>query len=190
MPDEPTINTSEEFPHLTRAPIVEAALEIRARAESPWEEQAILNHLKSELLEYPNVLSQREVRHELKMGPGRSTESKLQNLGMKGFRFESSDKRQIAQFNRDGFVFSRLPPYEGWEEFSAESFRLWKMYSSLAKPSQIQRLGLRFINRIPLIPQHDTLGYYLVAPPQTSKDLGFPLVGFLHRDSFGVPGRP
>jgi uncharacterized protein (TIGR04255 family) len=190
MPDESRIDTSEEFPHLTRAPIVEAALEIRARAEATWEEQAILNQLKAELPEYPNALSQREIRHELKMGPGPSTESKLQDLGMKGFRFESSDKAQIAQFNRDGFVFSRLPPYEGWVKFSEESFRLWEMYSRLARPTQIQRLGLRFINRLPLIPQHDTPGYYLVAPPQTSKDLDFPLVGFLHRDSFGVSGHP
>jgi uncharacterized protein (TIGR04255 family) len=190
MPDEPRIDPSEEFSHLSRAPIVEAVLEIRSRAEAPWEEQAILNLLKSELPEYPSALSQREVRHELTMGPGQPTESKLQDLGMKGFRFESSDKRQIVQFNRDGFVFSRLAPYEGWEKFSGESLRLWEMYSTLAKPSQIQRLGLRFINRIPLIPQHDTLDYYLVAPPEKSPELDFPLVAFLHRDSFSVPGLP
>jgi len=190
MPDELKIDTAEEFPHLSNAPIVEAVIEIRARAEAPWDEPAILDHLKTQLPEYPSVLSQREFRHELKVGPGEPAQSKVQDLGLKGFRLESSDRRQIAQFNRDSFVLSRLSPYEGWDQFSEESVRLWEMYSGLAKPSEIQRLGLRFINRIALIPQHDTLDYYLVAPPQTSAELGFPFVAFLHRDSFAVPGHP
>ena len=52
----------------------------------------------------------------------------------------------VAQFTRNGFVFSRLKPYEGWETFEAEAKRLWCIYRELAEPSEVQRLGVRFIN--------------------------------------------
>ena len=54
MADQLKIDPAQEFPHLARAPIVEAALEIRARAEAPWEELALLEQLKARLPDYPN----------------------------------------------------------------------------------------------------------------------------------------
>ncbi|HSP61980.1 MAG TPA: hypothetical protein VLQ90_03260, partial [Pyrinomonadaceae bacterium] len=59
LADELTIDTSEEFPRLSRAPIVEATLEFRCRAEATWEEAEILEQLKSRLPDYPLTLAQR-----------------------------------------------------------------------------------------------------------------------------------
>lgn len=73
MTGELKIETAQEFPHLSRAPIVEAALEIRARAEAPWEESAILERLKARLPDYPIALKQREFRHELQIGPDQTS---------------------------------------------------------------------------------------------------------------------
>ncbi len=190
MPDQVKIDPTQEFQHLSRAPIVEAALEIRARAEAPWEESVILGQLKALLPDYPTALPQREFRHEFQFGPDQASQAKYQDLGLKGFRLQSQDKVQIAHFNRDGFSFSRLRPYESWDRFSEESFRLWNIYSKLAAPTQIQRLGLRFINRIELTPQHQSLDYYLVAPPKTASELDFPCVTFFHQDTFATPGYP
>ena len=188
MTDELKIDIAQEFPHLSRAPIVEAALEIRARAEGAWEESSILEQLKTRLPDYPAALSQREFRQEFQFWPNQSSETKYHDLGFKGFRFQSEDNLQIAQFNRDGFSFGRLQPYESWERFSDESFRLWEIYSELAAPGEIQRLGLRFINRI-LLPSRDArLEDVLVAPPSTPLGQDFPPVAFLHHDSFAVPG--
>jgi uncharacterized protein (TIGR04255 family) len=188
MADQLKIDTAEEFPHLANAPIVEAALEIRARAEAPWEEAAILEQLKSRLPDYPTTLALHAFQQQFQFGPNQAAQGTSQDLGLKGFRLQSRDNLQITLFNRDGFTLSRLPPYESWEQFSAEGFRLWDIYMELARPSQIQRLGLRFINRINLRPQEGSLDRYLVAPPQTPADLDFPFVAFLHHDSFAVPG--
>jgi len=190
MPDELTINTSEEFPCLSRAPIVEATLEFRCRAEAPWEEAAILQQIKTRLPDYPLALAQRAFQQQFQFQPNQPAQGSFHDLGLTGFRLQSKDNLQITQFNRDGFAFSRLQPYESWPHFSVEAFRLWEIYAELARPSQIQRLGLRFINRINLEPEQETLDHYLSAPPQTPAELSFPFITFLHHDSFAIPGKP
>src|SRR6266581_5045088 len=137
MADELKIDTVEEFPHLANAPIVEAALEIRARAEAQWDERLILEQLKSRLPEYPVTLAQHAFQHQFQFGPNQPPQGSYQELGLKGFRLQSADNLHIVQFNRDGFVCSRLAPYESWERFSSELFRLWDVYVELAGPSQI-----------------------------------------------------
>ncbi len=165
MADELKIDTVEEFPHLANAPIVEAALEIRARAEAQWDERLILEQLKSRLPEYPVTLAQHAFQHQFQFGPNQPIKGNSQDLGLKGFRLQSKDNLQIVQFNRDGFVFSKLQPYKSWQQFSDEAFRL-------------------------ILSKEKNLDYYLVAPPATPPGLSFPFAGFLHHDSFAIPSRP
>src|SRR6266481_3127527 len=51
------IDLTETFPHLNNAPIVEAVIEVRTRAEAPWEESTVTQRFKAQLPEYPSVLS-------------------------------------------------------------------------------------------------------------------------------------
>src|SRR6266446_398225 len=136
MPDELTIDTSEEFPHLSRAPIVEATLEFRCRAEAPWEEAVLLQQIKTRLPDYPLALAQRAFQQQFQFQPNQPAQGSYQDLGLTGFRLQSKDNLQITQFNRDGFAYSRLQPYESWQQFSVEAFRLWEIYVELARPTQ------------------------------------------------------
>ncbi|MBI3477364.1 MAG: TIGR04255 family protein [Acidobacteria bacterium] len=184
------IDLAETFPLLGRAPIVEAVIEVRARAGVAWDESAISERLKPKLPEYPVVESHRGFRHEIRMVPGQPAEQALQDLGWRGLRFESEDKRHIAQFNRDSFVFSRLTPYVSWEQFQKEGLRLWQLHSELAQPAEAQRLGLRFVNRIPAPVGEFQLEDYIEASPRTPRDLDIPLVDYLDRRVLNVPGYP
>ncbi|MFA5800726.1 MAG: hypothetical protein WC840_07320, partial [Candidatus Peribacteraceae bacterium] len=94
------IDLTEKFPLLARAPIIEAVLDIRARAEAPWEESAVSERLSKELPDYPVVQSKREIRHELKIDKGQPAEQSIQDMGWKGLQLQSGDKRRIAQFHR------------------------------------------------------------------------------------------
>src|SRR5437016_2089374 len=69
MPDEIKIDPTESFPHLPKAPIVEAAVDIRARAELPWEEKAIAEQLKERLPKYPVTLAQHASQQHVQFGP-------------------------------------------------------------------------------------------------------------------------
>ena len=189
-PGNVKIDLAESFARLPRAPIVEAVIDVRGRAEAPWEESEIKAQLKAELPDYPEVISHREFRHEVKIPPGQEPQQMLQDLGWKGFRLQSTDKLHIAQFNRDGFVFSRLHPYESWEQLIGEGMRLWRIHQAIARPSEVQRLGLRFINRILLPPKDMDFEAYLVAPPKPPSSLDLPFLGFFHNETLAVPGYP
>jgi len=184
------IDEKEPFQRLAQAPIVEAVIEIRAQAEAPWEEPAITEQLKTRLPDYPTLQSQQQFMHEVKIELGQKAEGVIQNLGWKGLRFESADKLHIAQFNRDGFLFSHLQPYDSWEQFCSEGLRLWLLHVALAKPVEIQRLGLRFINRMMLSMEGAQLEDYLQNLPQNPQGLHLPIGGFFHHDILGVPGYP
>jgi uncharacterized protein (TIGR04255 family) len=184
------IDLTEKFPQLARAPIAEAVIEMRARAAAPWDEAGIRGKLAPLLQGYPIVESQSEFEHALQVGPGQDMVQTHRDLGWRGLRRESADHVHIAQFNRDGFVFSRLRPYDHWEQFHGEAMRLWNIYRDFARPSAVQRLGLRFINRIELPVDGPRPEDYLRMPAEALKVLPLSRSGFFHRDVLGVPGYP
>ncbi len=101
----------------------------------------------------------------------------------------SVDNLHIAQFNRDGFVFSRLQPYDNWKCFTEEGLRLWQVYLDLAGPSEVERLGVRFINQISLNRVSDIVK---ISSKQSKclDSLGLPLASFFHLDTYDVPEHP
>jgi uncharacterized protein (TIGR04255 family) len=182
------IDLTERFPHLRYAPIVEAVVEIRALAEGTWEEPTVRSYFEPKLAGYAYFDSPREFRHELEMKVGQAPKQMVKDMGLKGVRFRSHDQLQIVQLNRDGFVFSRLQPYEDWEQLSREAMRLWQFYAELARPTEIQRIGLRFINRMQLPPREVQFEDYIQSGPQPPKELELPFLGFMHHDTLAVPG--
>src|SRR5258708_482458 len=74
------------------------------------------------LPDYPLALAQRAFQQEFQIGINQPAQGSFQDLGLKGFRLQSRDNLQITQFNRDGFAFSRLQPYESWQGFSRKHF--------------------------------------------------------------------
>lgn len=184
------IDLTESFPPLSRAPIVEAVIGVTARAEAVWDESAISEQFKQRLPEYPGVHSHREIRHEFKLAADAQPEQAVRDMGWRGLRCESADKLHIAQFNRDGFSLSRLKPYQSWEQFYQEGLRSWGVYNEVAQPSEIQRIGLRFINRIEFSQDEVKLEDFLENPPKTPRGMDVPFEGFLHHNTLTVPGHP
>jgi len=82
-----------------------------------------------------------------------------------GFHFLSQDGKKIVQARMDGFTFNKLKPYSDWETFSGEAEYLWRHYLVIAKPVNVVRLALRYINRIELpLPFADFRDYVLTIP--------------------------
>ena len=68
--------------------------------------------------------------------------------------------------------------------------RLWHVFREMAKPDEVGRLGLRYINRFPLSPNERDIGSYLQPAPQSPRDVGLVLYQFLHHDLLSVPEHP
>ncbi|HEV2211223.1 MAG TPA: TIGR04255 family protein [Verrucomicrobiae bacterium] len=183
------IDLNEAFPHLAHAPIVEAVIEIRARAGGQWEEAAVTQHFKHRLPEYPLALSQNELQHEVTFSP-EQPKPVTRQLGWHGLQFRSADEKYIARFTRDGFLLARLQPYENWERLFGEAMRLWQMHIHVAQPLEIQRVGLRFINRLEMQPGEARCEDYIKMNPDPTGGLDLPVMGFFHQDTLVVPGDP
>ena len=181
------IDFSETFPHLPRAPIVEAVIDFRAKPTVPCQQEQFEKHLKAQLPDYPTIEPQRQFQFHLKAKSGKPLESSSSDLGWHGLVLRSLDKLQVAQFQKDGFSFNRLQPYQQWELFQAEALRLWQIYRELTQPAEIQRVGVRFINRMVFPTEGIRLDEYLVTPPQPPSSFPLSLAGFFHHDTFVVP---
>lgn len=180
---------NESFGHLPRAPIVEAVIDIRSRAAVALEETTLRTQLEPKLGGYQFLDSIQNIQHQVNFQNGSPVNQEIQ-LGWKGIRFQSDDKKQIVQFDRDGFLFSRLEPYENWEQLHREGLRLWSIYAELTRPIEIVRIGLRYINRIQLPPNELRFEEYFEAAPTPPRRLEVPFHGFLHQDTLAVPDHP
>jgi len=181
------IDLTEEFGNLPNAPIVEAVIHWRARPEKAIEPDKLLEHLKKLLPEYPDPKRQQDIGVHAEFGDDVS--SLRQQKSWHGFRFESKDKLNVAQFTRDGFVFSRLKPYEDWGKFEGQAQGLWQLYRDYSKPSEVQRLGVRFINQI-AIAHPDNLNNILDVPPRTPDKMRLPLKNFMCKMVLDIPDSP
>lgn len=153
---------------LPRAPIVEAILDIRV--ELPRE--ATIGRLEElgELIktDYPTKRIRRRWEGELKFEEGQML-ARGESPEIDGFLFWSSDEKQVTQFRLDGFTFSRLKPYQTWEQMQREAKRLWEIYLNGLQPVQATRLALRYINIIAIPSKRVKLEEYfkeLVRVPQ------------------------
>lgn len=181
------INVSEKFPHLSNAPIVEAVIDLRAKPSVPWDQEVFQKRLKEKLPDYPTAQPQRRFQGEFKAEAGKPFEQRVVDLGWTGLLFRSKNEPNVAQFQKDGFAFSRLKPYHNWQTFEAEALRLWNTYVELAKPEAIERLGVRFLNRMLFPADGFRLDDYLKDSPQPLPTLGLIRAGFLHVDTLRMP---
>jgi uncharacterized protein (TIGR04255 family) len=184
-----TLDFSETFPHLQKAPVVEAVLDFRAPAAVALDQATMQAQLAAQLPDYPKILGQRMVESTFKSEAGKSPEASARDLGWVGFDCRTADEKQVAQFHKDGFAFSRLDPYQNWELFTQEALRLWRLHLELAQPEEIKRIGVRFINRMlfPVQGGKANLKNYLTTPPVNPKGLELPMVNFLHQELRTIP---
>lgn len=133
--------------HLTRAPIIEALIDVRVQQRAPL--------LPEQLLLLQERLSTSYPVHE----PIQKIEAKFESHGGRfvpsdsveehfGWMFKDADGVQVAQFRTDGFTFNRLRPYTSWESLFPQAMELWSLYVDILKPEQVGRLAVRFINRM------------------------------------------
>ncbi len=178
---------TDRFPHLSRAPIAEAVFEIKARAVSLWEEQVVRDALSPRLANYPQMFQRRQIQQQMVVR-GNKAEHQVSDGGWTGLEFRSANGKQVARFDRDAFSFARLRPYQRWEKFESEALRLWKIHCAIANPTDTQRVGLRFINKIQTPAGRFDINDYLVGGPHQPQDLALQSVGFFHHDMVAVPG--
>jgi uncharacterized protein (TIGR04255 family) len=165
------------YPHLARAPITEAIIDIRVKAREGASGQdfgAVSDELR------PRFTFATELRRfAVTVQPGQP--GVIQKDEAAGLLFKTDDGKTLVQFRVDGFTYNKLAPYSSWEEIFPETLRLWEVYLRTARPESVVRVATRYINRLRLPLPITDLDEYLTAPPQIPKGMPQTLRGYLLR---------
>lgn len=172
-----------KWPHLEKAPITEALIDLRVRLP----EGSTLNTLgafRDAVKEsYPNCRERRKWQTRFTLHKEEPPTLETESEGPDGYILSSADGTQIVQARLDGFTFSRLKPYENWEELRDSAKALWKTYCETASPLMITRIAVRYLNRIEMpVPVRD-FGDWILTQPKLAPGLPQRLAGFFFRVS-------
>lgn len=177
------IDYNEKFSHLTKAPIVEAVIDIRIAPKGEFDEDKVLSFLKARLPDYSD--QKKTSLKSLKIVVGKKSQAPIiEDLGYVGIKVKSKKEPYIAQFNKEAFVLSRLFPYNKWDLFMKEALRLWQLYCELFNPEETQRIGVRFINKIDAKETLVELKDYYENAPDSIKNTTWPILNFIHKDTY------
>jgi len=147
---EANVAYSPRQPHLSRAPILEALIDIAveppegmdpSEIESIFPSEAFGYYLKGPIVESSvsfGVAPEGQV-----MAPSNATR-------LVGRRFHSKDEKYVLQLRPDRFVLSRLAPYETWSTLVQETRRLWSAFVQGVGPHGVTRIAVRYINSMSL----------------------------------------
>ena len=179
----------EEYPILKKAPVTEALIDIRVKLLPEFDVANINTIYESIKTRYPE--KQEQKISEVKFEPRAEEIVKSSKPEINGYRYFSSDKKQIVQARVDGFIFSRLHPYIKWEELRDEAHRIWQLYKNITSPVSITRVAIRYINNLNIPMPIKDFGDYLTAPPTVPEGLPQGVSSFLtrtvlHEPSMGV----
>lgn len=176
------------FPQLKHPPIVEAQLNFLADASSGWKVYGTAGRIVEIFPTHTTVQPLQQFVFRQNAGQAEIS------AGMHGFFLRNPSEPTVFQVRRDGFAFSRLPPYSGWENFVQPGLAAWEHFRGLMDPGTLHGLGLRYINRLE-IPREEFIAdrdKFLTIAPRVpisehlpGKPWGF--INFAHQSLFLTP---
>ena len=163
---------------LEKAPIIEAIVDIRVKPSTDQNLSNLLSIHSSISEKYP------QKRDRVRMqGHFDVTKREIESSStVDGYIFTSEDNKQVVQSRMDGFSFSRLKPYECWENLRDEALHLWKIYLNAVNPVGVSRVALRYINKLEFPAPVKKISEYLTSPPTVPRPFREMQAGFFSRN--------
>jgi uncharacterized protein (TIGR04255 family) len=183
-----SIDLNQEFPALAHAPSIEAVIHWQAPASKTLDPEKLKEELTKRLPDYPICEPQIDLEFLASASLDGSSEVSHRTQ-WNGFRLQDDQTRHVAQFTPHGVLLSRLEPYEEWQTFQSEAMRFWGIFLELANPIAIERLGVRYINRI-LLKNGEQPSLYLRTMPPNPPGIELSSEAFFHQNSYQVPNYP
>lgn len=152
-----------------RPPITEAVIEFRVRDRYTADAmQQLVAKLRKP---YPNATEQSNVEVAIEATGGAPIVRP--QIEANGYKLSSEDQADIVLLGNASLATARLAPYPGWEAFTERAQKNWKIWRKSKKTNPVNRIGLRYINRVD-IPHEEgkkiRLGDYMRVTPNFPKD--------------------
>ncbi len=158
-------------------PITEAIFDIVVNLRDDFNHEDLLNFQKDIKESFPNIQKRMALQRGFKFNLEKPEEINPQLFSIsnqpEGYIFVSNDQKRIIQAKLQGFTFSKLKPYQSWNDFYGEAYQLWQKYVEITSPLKVVRLGLRYVNQI-IIPLAEEGGielkHYIKTLPEIPSD--------------------
>jgi uncharacterized protein (TIGR04255 family) len=181
--------------HFANPPITEAIIAIVVQDLPDTASERIRSLVPRVLTEYPQneTISQTHFLGEIR--PEVSPKSSVHQKVL-GLQFRSADLKQVFQARLNGFSFHRLAPYDRWETFRAEAFRLWELFRETVGEVKPLAFSVRYINAL-VVPAPGLLEDVLNLYPEIPREWPQMLSNYVMRldlpisdqtNDAGVPG--
>jgi uncharacterized protein (TIGR04255 family) len=165
-------------------PITEAILDITVNVDKNFDHTRLLDIHEDIKEDFPTYQKKMAFKGGIEFNlenPDEIINPQLLSISNKpeGYIFISEDEKRIIQAKLNGFTFSKLKPYKGWEKFYKEAYQLWQKYAEITSPTQVTRLGLRYVNQIMIPAEGDVeLNNYMKILPGIPNDLAVTMEGY------------
>ncbi|RYD70261.1 MAG: TIGR04255 family protein [Verrucomicrobiaceae bacterium] len=174
---------------LPRPPIMEAVLDIDCDLPPNLD----FGEVEKQALEafgerYP--IQRKQFVHEASLRMDSDCPSEFSaSQGLAALQFVTADEKEVVQIRVGGFSYNRMEPYTSFDDYLPEISRCWDEFRRLAAPVQIRKIGLRFINRIPIPTENGVvnLSEYLKVSPNLPDGTGLQFAGFFHQHQAADP---
>ena len=166
----------------SRAPIVEAVIDIRCRLFGETPSRAQIEDLCRRLAsKFPLVSELATIKVELALNAPELSAVRSESLsGSVALRLANATNDRILQVRGDGIAYSHLPPYTSWDQFVAEFRELWGLYVNEFPLEYISRMAVRYINRI-TVGQGTDIDSITTIGPRVPVGLPQQVVGYFSR---------
>ncbi|MDQ2809093.1 MAG: TIGR04255 family protein [Chloroflexota bacterium] len=128
-------------------PVIEAVCEFRFQPDSAWD--LAMPGLIYEKVRRSFPVRQQPVQLSIAIG-GPSSEPPPIFEPMPVMRFLRKDEKALIQVGPQLLSVNQLKPYRNWSTFRKMIENALAVYREVAQPKSVQRIGLRYINRIEL----------------------------------------
>lgn len=169
------LNKDYAYPN---APIQEAVLDIQVTLPEETDFQDLYRVNEQFKDQYPVADELAEASGAITLGKQVGSSISTTKVAHK---FQSADGKQVYQSRMDGFRISRLAPYKDWKKFKSEASKIWLAYKECMEPDKINRIALRYINKINIPESKVDLPEYFTSSPHVPDELPQHLAHFITR---------
>lgn len=160
----------------TNPPIIEAVCEFRLTSDSQWdltipgliyeELSSQFPHKEQRVVQEVQITGSAEgVKHEVRTG--------------ERIVFFADDRKTLVQVGPHLLTVNRLKPYPRWEQFEPNIERAFRALTKRVEVKGLERIGLRYINRIEMAGRPLELDDYFEFRPFLGRDLPQTMDSFL-----------
>jgi uncharacterized protein (TIGR04255 family) len=154
--------TSSTHPSYPNPTIQEAICEIHFRLQegASWNANWYGEFFKRVEKEFPTLQPVAPSAFRIHIGPGR--EVPVPQAAPQVMRYQHTARPLLLQLSEGRIVVNTLPRYAGWAQMSKDIAYAWENTCELINPSNVTRIGLRYINRIERSTADEKLEAWLV----------------------------